>query len=97
MMKQHCEQASERKPWPEERKEVERRWLDLLGEFPKEVPEPHTEMKEVERKDAITRYHVSFQSEPDDRVTAWLLVPDLARNKPTPAISRHVDVCWVWI
>jgi hypothetical protein len=67
------------RPWPERRKEIERRWLELMGDFPTEIPDLRTEMKEVEGKDGITRYHVSFQSESDDRVTAWLLVPDAAR------------------
>ena len=74
------------KPWPERRKEVERRWLDLLGDFPKDIPALRPEMKEIAKEDGVTRYHVSFQTEADDRVTAWLLVPDAARKKPTPAI-----------
>ena len=82
------------KPWPDRRKEIERRWLQLLGDFPTEIPEPRTEMQEVERKDGITRYHVSFRSEPDDRVTAWLLVPDAARMKPTPAIVCVHSTTW---
>jgi len=82
------------KPWPERRKEIERRWLELLGDFPTEIPAPRSEMKEVERKDGITRYHVSFQSERDDRVTAWLLVPDAARKKPTPAIVCVHSTTW---
>ncbi|MEZ6127114.1 MAG: alpha/beta hydrolase family protein [Planctomycetaceae bacterium] len=73
-------------PWPERRKEVERRWLELLGDFPAGIPELRPEMTEVEKKDGLTRYHVSFQSEETDRVTAWLLVPDAAQKKPTPAI-----------
>ncbi|MEQ8633877.1 dienelactone hydrolase family protein [Gimesia maris] len=72
--------------WPERRKEIERKWLDLLGDFPTEVPELRPEMKQVAREEGITRYHVSFQTEPDDRVTAWLLVPDEARKRRTPAI-----------
>jgi hypothetical protein len=60
------------KPWPERRKEVERRWLELLGDFPTEITELRPEMNEVAREDGITRYHVSFQAEADDRVTAWL-------------------------
>lgn len=82
------------RPWPERRREIERRWLEILGPFPKEVPDPMTEMREVERKEDITRYHVSFQSEPDDRVTAWLLVPDAAREKPTAAIICVHSTTW---
>lgn len=82
------------RPWPERRKEIERRWLELLGDFPKQVPELKPEMKQVETKDGITRYHVSFQTEPEDRVTAWLLVPDVARKKPTAAIICVHSTTW---
>ncbi|MCH9656521.1 MAG: acetylxylan esterase [Planctomycetes bacterium] len=82
------------KPWPERRKEIERRWLQLLGDFPTEIPDLQPKMKEVERKDGITRYHVSFQTESDDRVTAWLLVPDAARQKPTPAVICVHSTTW---
>ena len=72
--------------WPMRRKEIERAWLDLLGEFPKEIPSLQPIMKKVAEEDGITRYHVSFQAESDDRVTAWLLVPGSAKGKRTPAI-----------
>lgn len=82
------------KPWPERREEIERRWLNLLGEFPKDVPELKPQMKEVEAINGITRYHVSFQTEADDRVTAWLLVPDAARKKRTAAIVCVHSTTW---
>jgi len=96
--------------WPERRERIERAWLELLGDFPSEVPlldpilqkvtlEPGCpserltgEQLEVlkqqmaEEEGAIERYHVSFQSEADDRVTGWLLVPQRAHEKPTPAM-----------
>ena len=80
--------------WAEQRKYIERKWLELLGDFPKDIPELRIEMKEVEKKEGITRYHVSFQTEEDDRVTAWLLVPDAARKKPTPAIICLHSTTW---
>lgn len=82
------------RPWPERRREIKRRWLDLLGEFPTEIPELRPEMQEIERNDGITRYHVSFHCEPDDRLTAWLLVPHAAREKPTPAIVCIHSTTW---
>lgn len=39
-----------------------------------------------EEAGAIERYHVSFQSERDDRVTGWLLVPIGAHRQPVPAM-----------
>ncbi|MDF1813571.1 MAG: acetylxylan esterase [Verrucomicrobiales bacterium] len=84
------------KSWPEQRKIIERHWLDLLGDFPTEIPDLKVEMKEVAKENGITRYHVSFQSEEDDRVTAWLLVPDAAlkSKKPTPAIICIHSTTW---
>ena len=88
------------KDWPEQRKRIERAWLDLLGDFPDAVPELKPEMKEVAHEGGITRYHVSFQAEPDDRVTAWLLVPDEVREKmrtetrPTPAVLCIHSTTW---
>jgi dienelactone hydrolase len=73
-------------PWPQQRKQIERSFLDLLGEFPTNIPPLLPEMKRVFHEDGITRYHVTFQSEENDRVTAWLLVPDAALDKPTPAM-----------
>lgn len=74
------------KNWPKHRSGYERAWLDLLGDFPKEIPPLRPEMKQVAVENGIIRYHVSFQSEPDDRVTAWLLVPEGAKRRRTPAI-----------
>lgn len=97
-------------PWSERRSKVQRHWLDLLGDFPTEVPALAPTMRKVtfesgcpserltkeqlavlkqqiaEEDGRIDRYHVSFQTEANDRVTGWLLVPERARQKPTPAM-----------
>ena len=72
--------------WMSRRKTLMRNWLDLSGQFPQEKCPLAPTMREVAQKDGITRYHVSFAAEPDDRVTAWLLVPDAARGQKNPAI-----------
>lgn len=84
-------------PWPQRRQQIERKWLDLLGDFPTEVPDLKPQMKEVAYENGITRYHVSFQTQPDDpadRVTGWLLVPDAAKTKPTAAIICIHSTTW---
>lgn len=80
--------------WPARRKKIERAWLDLLGDFPTEILPLDPVVKEVAHEGGITRYHVSFQTQPDDRVTAWLLVPDSARGKKTPAIIVIHSTTW---
>lgn len=96
--------------WPERRQKIERAWLDLLGDFPTEVPALKPVMKKVtlepgcpserltkeqlqvlkqqmaEEKGGIDRWHVSFQTEANDRVTGWLLAPASARQQRTPAM-----------
>lgn len=90
------------KDWPGRRAKIEKEWLKLLGDFPKEIPELKREVKKVayDEKHGIARYHVSFQAEPDDRVTAWLLVPDEVVGKfdqtgeKTPAILCIHSTTW---
>ena len=82
------------KAWPARRKQIERAWLDLLGDFPTEIPPLKPSMKQASHAGGITRYHVSFQAEPDDRVTAWLLVPDSAKRKRAPAIINIHSTTW---
>ena len=36
--------------WPERRKKIERAWLDLLGDFPTEIPALRPIMKRSQRK-----------------------------------------------
>lgn len=101
---------TEEMPWPQRRKKVERGWLDLLGDFPAEVPSLDPTRQRItleegcpsgrlsqqqlavlkqqmtEEQGDITRYHVSFQTEANDRVTGWLLIPESARRQPAPAM-----------
>ncbi|MES2697006.1 MAG: acetylxylan esterase [Verrucomicrobiota bacterium] len=74
------------KNWPKQRALFERAWLDLLGDFPAEIPPLRPVLKQVAVEEGVTRYHVSFQSEADDRVTAWLLVPESAKRRRAPGI-----------
>lgn len=97
-------------PWPQRRQRIEQGWLELLGDFPNEVPDLRPTISKVtlqggcpserlsaqqlavlrqqmaEEDGQIDRYHVSFSSERNDRVTAWLLVPAQASQRPTPAM-----------
>ena len=62
-------------------------WLDLLGPFPQTIPRLETRIESRgELEPGIAHFHVSYQSEADDRVTAWLLVPDAALPGPAPLV-----------
>ncbi|MCW5550373.1 MAG: acetylxylan esterase [Opitutaceae bacterium] len=72
--------------WPAQRDKFKRAWLDLLGEFPAEKLPLDPVIRKVAVENGVTRYHVTFRAETDDRVVAWLLVPERARRKPVPGI-----------
>jgi dienelactone hydrolase len=71
---------------PEKRKQIEGAWLDLLGPFPPETPKLQPEMKRIDDIQGIECRRVTFQSEPEDRIPAYLLVPRGARERRGPAI-----------
>jgi len=48
---------------------------DCLGEFP-ETPDPDVERVSAERADGFERHLIEFAVEPDERIRAYLLVPD---------------------
>ena len=72
--------------WEARRKAIRDGWLGLLGPFPEEVPALDPEEKRVADIEGIECRHVTFQSEPDDRVPAYLLIPKAAKDKPSPAV-----------
>ncbi len=62
-------------------------WLELLGAFPPEAPPLSPELRpETPPEPGLRCWHVSFQSEPDDRVTAWLLMPEGREKTRGPAV-----------
>lgn len=73
-------------PWKQRRPTLRAAWLDLLGPFPETVPPLAPQIERVDDIEGIPCHHVTFQSEPDDLVTAYLLVPEAARPGPSPAI-----------
>ncbi|HOZ47168.1 MAG TPA: alpha/beta hydrolase family protein [Candidatus Hydrogenedentes bacterium] len=61
-------------------------WLELLGPFPEQAPPLDAKQTRVDAIEGIECHHVTFQSEPHDRVTAYLLIPEAARPGPSPAV-----------
>ena len=81
--------------WASRRQEIRRRILDILGPFPQAVPlDPQT--IEEQRTDGMIRRKVSYQVEENERVSAWLLIPegcDLAKRHPAIlCIHQTTDV-----
>ena len=61
-------------------------WLAMMGPFPAEKPPLDVQMRRVDDIDGIECHYLTFLSEPDDRVPAYLLIPKGARPGPSPAL-----------
>ncbi len=62
------------------------RWLGLLGPFPDTAPALDAEFRERAPIQGIDCRHVRFRCEEDDWITAYLLVPESAREGASPAV-----------
>ncbi len=72
--------------WPGQKERIRQAWLDMIGPFPAEKPELGIEMRRVDDIEGIECHYLTYMSEGDDRVPAYLLVPKNARPGPTPAL-----------
>ena len=73
----------------EERKAIRKAWLDLLGPFPEAKPALKPEQERVEDVQGLECRHVTFQSEPDDRVPGLLLLPKRIEGKSPAILCIH--------
>jgi dienelactone hydrolase len=72
--------------WPDRRGQYRRAWLDMIGPFPTEKPNLELAIRRVDDIEGIECHYVTFLSEGDDRVPAYLLVPKNARPGPSAAL-----------
>jgi dienelactone hydrolase len=74
--------------WLTRRQHILKHWQAVAGKLPGEsfrVP-LHTKVIEDTRVGSLTRRKISFQSDPFDRVTAWLLIPAHDEGTRLPAM-----------
>lgn len=57
-----------------------RRWLALLGDFPRTIPTLQPEIHAIDPISGVPAFRISFNAEDGDRVTAYLLVPPKAHD-----------------
>lgn len=74
--------------WLLRRQHIVRHWQTVAGTLPGESFRMPLDVKLIEEKQigSLTRRKVSFQSDPFDRVTAWLLIPDHQDGTKLPAM-----------
>ncbi len=66
--------------------DIKQAWLDMIGPFPSEKPTLELQMQRVDDIEGIECHYLTFLSEGDDRVPAYLLIPETARPGPSPAL-----------
>jgi dienelactone hydrolase len=71
--------------WNKKRDDIKKRFLDTLGEFPKEIPPLESQTLEDKVVGTYVRQKVSYNVHPDERVTAYLLLPGRI-HKPNHAV-----------
>ncbi len=65
-----------REEWEKARKALRDSWLGHLGRPPEKPGGLDVQVEKTEKKDGYTRQLLGFAAEGDDRVRAYLLVPD---------------------
>ena len=76
-----------RAQWEKERNRLRDVWLGHLGKAPEKPAPLDVRVEKTEKLDGYTRKLLSFGSEGDDRIRAWLLVPTgLAKGEKRPAV-----------
>lgn len=76
-----------RAAWEQERSRLLARWNERLGSAPAKPQELDVRVERTEKQDGYTRTLLSFAAEGDDRIRAYLLVPDnLESRDRRPAV-----------
>ncbi|WP_037248365.1 exo-alpha-sialidase [Rhodopirellula baltica] len=66
--------------WPQRRKEIQTRWESLLGKWPKPITDPQVTISETVHLDSVTKHTIEFQWTPNEKTTAYLLVPNTVEH-----------------
>lgn len=87
--------------WRDKREELKKQFLHYLGEellilndpLYDEIEEdrsgifvPHTKIIDENPEDNVLRYKIEYSVEGDERVTAWVFMPERSKKEATPAI-----------
>ena len=68
--------------WKKRRKEILRRWNDMMGHWPRLIKKPAFGILDSVRQENFTRYHIEFAWRRGEKTKGYLLVPDGQEIKP---------------
>ena len=66
--------------WKDKKETIKNKWKEYIGEIPHTVPVKYEIVSEVKEIDHI-RQHIVYDTVYNDKVTAYLLIPDFATEK----------------
>ncbi|HXG08626.1 MAG TPA: dienelactone hydrolase family protein [Gemmataceae bacterium] len=73
--------------WEQARRQLHDAWQERLGKPPETPAQLDVRIEQTEKLDGYTRQLLSFHSEGDDRIPAYLLIPDgLKEGEKRPAV-----------
>lgn len=70
--------------WQSRRAEILAQWEGLLGQWPPLITEPEVEILDSKRRENFTQHRIRFLWTPNEKTTAYLLIPD--GDGPHPAV-----------
>lgn len=68
--------------WKKRRKEILRRWHDLMGHWPRLIKKPAFEILDSVRLEGYARLHIEFEWRRGEKTRGYLLLPDEKGIKP---------------
>ncbi|MGV3686944.1 MAG: prolyl oligopeptidase family serine peptidase [Daejeonella sp.] len=68
--------------WKLRREEILERWHSLMGKWPPLITDQKMEVLESVEKEGYTQHHIRFRWTPNEKTTAYLLVPHAKGRKP---------------
>ncbi|MBL7733934.1 MAG: sialidase [Chitinophagaceae bacterium] len=68
--------------WKKRRKEIFRRWNDMMGHWPRLIKKPAFAILDSVRQEGYTRYHIEYSWRREEKAKGYLLVPDEQGVKP---------------
>jgi hypothetical protein len=74
---------------PAQRQDAIDAWIDLMGAFPAAHVPLDPKVEQIESREEIEHYRVSFAAEQGDRITGYLLIPPVIQPRHPAVICLH--------
>jgi dienelactone hydrolase len=86
LLQPNGERISTAAAWREERRKIEARWHELMGQWPPVIQQPKLSVLETSEREGITQQKVSVEIALGQMATGYLLLPDPSARRSCPAV-----------